>query len=56
MEDNEQSPLCKGEFRLNQLDQNGRFLANTDFQRPYTHTSHRFPSSSNQHKVFCVYS
>jgi hypothetical protein len=51
-EDGEQSPVCKGDFRLNQVDQNERFL-NADFQRQHTHTSQRFPSSSNQVLFVC---
>lgn len=46
-EDIEQSPISKGDFRLNQVDKNERFL-NADFQRQHTHTSQRFSSSSNQ--------
>lgn len=43
----EPSPLCKSDFRLNQVDPNGRFL-NADFQPPYCRSSHRFPSGFNQ--------
>ncbi|XP_046444046.1 double-stranded RNA-binding protein Staufen homolog isoform X1 [Daphnia pulex] len=53
-EDGEQSPVCKGDFRLNQVDHNERFL-NADFQRQHTHTSQRFPSSSNQRYYFNRY-
>lgn len=48
----EDSEQLKGDFRLNQVDQNERFL-NADFQRQHTHTSQRFPSSSNQVLFVC---
>ncbi|KAI9552256.1 hypothetical protein GHT06_022618 [Daphnia sinensis] len=47
----EEQSLCKGDHLLNQVDQKGKFL-NTNFQRPFTYTPQRFPSSSNQRYYF----
>lgn len=48
---NESSPLGRGDFRLNQVDGNGRFL-NADFQPPYTRVAQRFSTSNSQVSFF----